>query len=204
MKYLKLFESHSEIESICRKFDISNWKLNPDGTVDVDGDVDISDSGIKKIPLKFGSVSGNFDCSHNELNGLEGAPRYVGGNFWCHVNELMTLQGGPKEVGVGFYCYSNRLITLEGSPREVGRVFFCSNNRLITLEGGPKEIGGDFLCKYNPIWEVCKLFPDWKSYLDSMDYDYLRGTSIIKWKFQEALDEVGIDLPESIPGYKYI
>jgi hypothetical protein len=54
MKYLKLFESHSEIESICRKFDISNWKLNPDGTIDVDGDVDISDSGIKKYHLNLG------------------------------------------------------------------------------------------------------------------------------------------------------
>jgi len=56
----------------------------------------------------------------------------------------------------------------------------------------------------NPIWEIYKLFPNYKSYKDSLDYDYLRGTSIIKWKFKEALDEIGIDLPESITGYKYI
>jgi hypothetical protein len=40
--------------------------------------------------------------------------------------------------------------------------------------------------------------------MDSLDYSYLRGTTIIKWRFKEALEEIGMDLPESIPGYKYI
>jgi carbamoylphosphate synthase large subunit len=40
--------------------------------------------------------------------------------------------------------------------------------------------------------------------MESLDYNYLRGKSIDKKRFQEALDELGIELPESIPGYKYI
>jgi hypothetical protein len=43
-----------------------------------------------------------------------------------------------------------------------------------------------------------------KAYRDSLDYSYLRGTTIIKWRLKEALEEVGRDLPESIPGYMWI
>jgi hypothetical protein len=135
---------------------------------------------------------------------LEGAPIEVGGSFYCYNNNLTSLEGSPKEVGGNFNCSVNKLTTLKGSPNEVGGDFFCYMNELITLDGAPKEIDGTFDCDGNPIFEVYDLFPDWKSYLDSMDYDYLRGESIIKWKFKEALDEIGIEMPKSIPGYKYI
>jgi hypothetical protein len=52
---------------ICKEFKISNWTLNPDGTIDVDGNVYINDKVLDKIPLKFGKVSGNFNCFNNNL-----------------------------------------------------------------------------------------------------------------------------------------
>ena len=39
---------------------------------------------------------------------------------------------------------------------------------------------------------VYKLFPDHTSFIDSLDYNYLRGMSIDRRRFKEALDEVGI------------
>jgi hypothetical protein len=51
------------IDSICNKFGITNWTVNPDGTVDVDGGVDISNYDIGEMPLKFGKVSGDFSLS---------------------------------------------------------------------------------------------------------------------------------------------
>jgi hypothetical protein len=227
MKWIKLFESFESesIESICREYGIRNWTINEDGSVDVDGDVDISELELEKIPLKFGKVSGDFHCYTNLLISLEGAPKVVGGNFDCSFNKLTSLEGGPIEVGHSFYCYNNnltslkgspevvggdfscsfnKLTSLEGGPKEVGGSFNCQRNKLITLEGGPNKVGGSFLCQGNPISFVYKLFPDHKAYLDSLDYDYLRGTSIIKWKFKEALDEIGGEMPESILGWKYI
>ena len=82
--------------------------------------------------------------------------------------------------------------------------FLCSYNQLTALEGAPKEVGGGFYCEYNPIWEVYKLFPDHKSFMDSLDYGYLRGTNISRSRFKEALDELNIKMPKSIDGYKYI
>jgi hypothetical protein len=251
MKHISLFEDFqdkkfNEIDSICRKFSITNWTLNEDGTVDVDGGVNLSHKRLKKLPLNFGKVShgfacaGNnlttlegapkeigqdFDCSNNKLISLEGGPIRVGRNFHCYSNKLITLEGAPMEVnghfncysneltslkggpikvGLGFFCRNNKLTTLEGAPKEVGGDFNCSNNKLISLEGAPKEVGGDFNCIYNPIWEVYSLFPDYKSFVDSMDYGYLRGTTIDKRRFREALEEVKRKVPKSITGYKYI
>jgi hypothetical protein len=40
--------------------------------------------------------------------------------------------------------------------------------------------------------------------MDSLDYNYLRKTDIVKSRFQEALDEQGIKMPNKIEGYNYI
>jgi len=40
--------------------------------------------------------------------------------------------------------------------------------------------------------------------MDSLDWDYIRGTSIVRSRFMEACEEVGIEMPKSITGYKYI
>jgi len=190
MKHLRLFESFEDIDSICEKYNIENYTINPDNTVDVDGDVDLGSKGLTKLPLKFGKVTGYF---------------------YCYNNKLITLEGGPREVGGGFYCRNNQLITLEGGPREVGGDFNCSHNQLITLEGSPREVGGYFSCNDNPIYSVYRLFPDHKSFMDSLDYNYLRGTDIVKSRFEEALDEIEITagwklcrMPEKIEGYNYI
>ena len=183
MKHLRLFENFKGIDSICRQYGIENYTVNPDGTVDVDDNVHLDNKELKKLPLKFGKVTGNFNCVRNQLTTLEGAPREVGGDFYCRSNQLTTLEGAPREVGGGFFCFYNQLTT---------------------LEGGPREVVGRFDCEYNPIWEVYKLFPDYKSFVDSLDYGYLRGTNISRSRFKEALDELNIKMPKSIDGYKYI
>jgi len=258
MKHLKLFEAFEEIDSICKKYNIVNYTINDDGTVDVDGDVNLRNvtvnvkgeygfyKGLTKLPLKFGSVTGYFDCSYNQLNTLEGgpkeiggnficsynqlttleggpihvggnfdcsdnklttlegAPNYVGGSFNCYNNQLTTLEGGPSYVGGGFYCGYNQLTTLEGGPDHVGRDFYCHRNKLITLEGSPIEIGGSFYCEDNPIYSIYKLFPNYKAFRDSLEYNYLRGTDIVRSRFEEACEEAGIRMPKKINGYNWI
>jgi hypothetical protein len=148
MKYIKLFESYTEsdIAEICKKYAIENWSINSEGLVDVDGNVDLSLSGLKKIPLRFGHVSGYFKCPHNHLTNLEGCPHTVGRYFDCNNNELTSLEGCPQKVGRGFYCWNNQLTSLKGCPQEVGGGFYCRNNKLTSLEGCPKSVGGHFSC----------------------------------------------------------
>jgi len=204
MKHLKLFESFEDIDSICKKYGIENYTINPDGSVDVDGDVSLLCMELTKLPLKFGRVSGDFDCYDNQLTTLEGAPKEVGEDFDCRYNQLTTLEGAPREVGGDFYCDHNKLTTLEGAPREVGGAFDCKNNQLTTLKGAPERVGGSFLCRYNPVYNIYELFYNHKDFMDSLDWGYIRGNKIIKSRFIDACEEAGIEVPESIKGYEYI
>jgi len=98
-----------EIKSICKKYGIKNYTINPDGSIDVDGSVNLSYQKLTKLPLNFNRVTGNFYCHNNRLTSLEGGPKEVGEYFSCHDNRLTSLEGGPKEVGVYFFCYNNPL-----------------------------------------------------------------------------------------------
>ena len=152
IKSFKLFESYSEIKSICDRYHVENWELNPEtGLVDVFGDVGLQYSSLKKLPLKFGIVSGGFYCHHNQLTSLEGAPQSVGGDFYCYENQLTSLEGAPQIVGGDFDCYNNQLTTLEGSPKSVGGNFDVYKTQLVTLSGGPNSVGGNFICNHNKL-----------------------------------------------------
>jgi hypothetical protein len=75
--------NEQEIHDICKRYLISNYTINPDGSIDVDGDVSIANGRLTKLPLKFNKVSGDFYCSYNELTSLEGCPKEVGYYFYC-------------------------------------------------------------------------------------------------------------------------
>ena len=97
------------IESTCKRYNIKNY-TNDDGTIDVAEDVYISYKGLTELPLRFNKVSGNFDCSNNNLTSLKGSPRWIGGYFNCINNKLTSLDLSPEFVGTDFYCRYNDLI----------------------------------------------------------------------------------------------
>jgi len=138
-----------EIHRICEEYGIKNYTINSDGSIDVDGGVDLSWRGLTKLPMKFNHVSGFFDC---------------------HSNNLTTLEGGPKSVGGGFYCYDNKLTTLEGAPQSVGGHFVCRYNELTTLEGTPSHVGGGFYYDGNPIYDQLGDI-NYKSYIKQLNRD---------------------------------
>lgn len=127
--------TEQEIHNICNEYDIDNYTINPDGSIDVDDNVNLIYMELTKIPIKFNKVSGYFDCYKNELISLEGCPKEVGGYFSCSNNKLSTLEGSPNYVGDSFYCSGNKLTTLEGCSKEVGGDFYCNHNQLTTLDG---------------------------------------------------------------------
>ena len=138
MRCPKLYEnqqSEIKIHRLCQKYNITNYSINDDMSIDVDGDVDLNRKYLEKLPLKFNYVSGYFYCKNNDLKSLEGAPKTVG----------------------GFVCSNNKLKTLEGAPEIVGEVFYCSNNDLASLEGVPRKVGGYFNCCYNKFEDLVNI-----------------------------------------------
>ena len=224
IKSFKLFESNDqEIHDICNQYDIEDYSINADGSIDVESNVELYNKKISKIPLKFGKVSLDFycnnnqltsldgvpshvgryfNCQYNQLTSLKGAPSYVGGDFYCHANQLASLEGVPSHVGGGFYCENNQLTSLEGAPNHVGGDFNCQYNKLTSLEGAPSHVGGSFYCVGNPIYEIYYLFKTPKCIESINEYDVIQGKNIVLSRLEEVYHELGMEIPVKF-NFKY-
>ena len=135
IKHYKIFESTSpnfpttreEVVEVCEKYEIENYIINDDLSIDVDSDISITFQSLEYLPIKFNYVSGSFDCDHNKLKSLEGSPQTVDGNFFCQHNELKTLKGSPQTVVRLFDCSFNKLTDLEYFPEVNGSVIIYGN-----------------------------------------------------------------------------
>ena len=204
MNHLKLFEnyqSESEIEEICKEYDIENWTLNSDGLVDVDGDVNLGGCGLK-IPLKFGKITGSFCCDPSAAA--------FPAKSWITSNQLTSLEGSPHTVGDSFNCNGNELTSLEFAPKSVGGDFHCRWNNIRSFEV-LVNIGGDFYCNRNPVYEIWNIIAPWTNGWDNekMDFfndlDIIRGEEIAIERLNFFLEEMGSPTTvESVKGYKNI
>jgi hypothetical protein len=111
----------NSIHDICKKYNITNYTINDDESIDVNGNVYLYDRGLTELPLTFNRIE--FD-------------------FWFSNNNLTSLKGGPRWVGDWFSCGSNKLTSLEFSPEYVGNDFFCSDNYLIDNYCDTEIVGG--------------------------------------------------------------
>ncbi len=126
--------SEKEIHDICMKYNIENYSINTDGSIDVNDDVNIYKRGLSKIPLKFNKVSGYFNCSNNNLTTLEGCPKKVDGFFDCSNNKLVSLDGIPEYIRGSLMCYRNPLKSLEGFNDDDFNYLHCDNKDRLVLK----------------------------------------------------------------------
>lgn len=132
----KILGVHKD-EKTGMNIDYNGWVVN------VDGDVNLSNQGLKTIPFIFGTVLGTFDISHNKgLRSLVGSPE-VCYNYFCNDCDLYDLVGCP----VAFYGKQGNRIgsSLDGIKKGI---FDCRNNKLKKLENLPETIG-NLLCSGN-------------------------------------------------------
>ena len=174
LKSYQLFlESDQDIHKICKEYGIQNYTINEYGSIDVDGNVDLSNKNLTRIPLKFRNVSGIFSCRFNQLTSLEGCPKSVGGDF---------------------YCSNNQLTSLEGCPQSVGGYFDCQNNQLKDFRGFPDFWEGHINFQDNPVQSILDQFPEelWcKAIYWINEYDVIDEDDNV---IEERLDEVKYQL----------
>jgi len=205
-KYQSFLEStKTDIDSICKKYGIKDYTINEDGSIDVDGDVHLSDRRLgilTKLPLKFRNVTNNFFCGYNKLTSLEGAPNSVGGDFACSHNQLTSLEGCPQSVGDCFNCSHNQLTTLEGCPQSIGEYFGCSYNKLVDLKGFPEFWDGWVDYSNNPISDILDKFPKdkvCKAIHWINEYDVIQNGEVIPDRMEEVYYELGLKYLEFYP-----
>ena len=188
MKYLRLYESFDEVARICREYNIFNYIINSDGSIDVDESVRIFGKCYPKSTITFNKVNGSF---------------------YCAEQNLITLEGCPKEVNGNFYCYGNQLTSLEYAPKIIRGEFNCEDNKIKSFEYFPNYVGDEFWCAGNPIYQVWKLFFDLTKIELLNDYDIFRDEDtdtpgIVMDRLNDFLLTIGNKTVESIDQYKNI
>ena len=188
MRYLKLFESFEDIEQICKQYNITDYTINTDGSIDVDECVNLYNYRLTKLPLKFNKINGFINFSSNRLTSLEGSPMEINNSFWCNFNRLTSFEYTPKIIRGGLDCRFNNIKTFEHFPSYI------------------KEYFG---CLFNPIYEVWELFEDWTKIELLNDFDIFRDEdtdepTIIMDRLNDFLLTIGKDPVEKVKGYKNI
>ena len=161
---LKYFKEHleqpisfptnkDEVENNCLFYDIQNYSINDDLTIDVHAGVDLSGQNIVDVIfVKFNKVEGEFDVSGNYIKTLEGwFPKEVDEFIEVSNNNLTSLKGIPKICNGSFYCNENDLTSLEGCPEEIRGTFDMSDNKIESFEYCAKIINGNIIASYNNI-----------------------------------------------------
>jgi hypothetical protein len=99
----------SLIEKWLEKFDINNYKINDDNTIDVFEKVNLKHKNLTNLPeyIKFNEINGSFSIQFNVFTSLKGCPEIVNGLFSCSNNILTSLEYAPKKAR-SFYCHHNK------------------------------------------------------------------------------------------------
>jgi hypothetical protein len=198
LHYQELYVLKQKVKTQCKNLGIENYTINDDGTVDVNGNLNIylTRDKVKKdeqhnILINFNKINGDVDINLQwRKAGRAGKGQLpftfneVTGNFHANHNMLETLIGCPKKVGGCFDVRSNRLNTLEGSPETVGDYFSANSNSLDDLKGAPKYVGGNFDISDNDLKTLEGLSPRIDGTLDFNNnkitsFDYYTDCKVI-------------------------
>lgn len=150
---------------------ITNFTINDDNSVDVDGDLVLDGLRFEKLPVNFKSVTGSVSLVGALLKTLEGLPDEINGDLNISALKLDSVDGFPMKVHgdchlgaitVKSTLSSSRLAHVEGDliinsydaptfaglPGYVGGDFIVTDSKnLESLSGMPREIGGN--CQFS-------------------------------------------------------
>ncbi len=132
MEYIS--KEHLEIRRLCKMYNIHDFKINHDGSIDTNQSVYLNNMNLDKIPIKFNKVKGNFNCSYNKLTTLENSPKNVETHFLCDNNLLTDLKHSPYSIGGFFQCDNNPLESLDGYNGSMDRLYYNGMVKLIRKE----------------------------------------------------------------------
>lgn len=153
-------------------------------------------------------ITGQFTTSKTLLTDLKGAPREISGDAgFEHCNRLTSLEGIPKKIGSNLVL-NGCLNVWDPRPLrdvEIGNGFSCANTKILPLVdffytahfdrfGHGRLTNLPIPGSYYAWGRNLMDSPPYRDFLDSLDYNYIRGTcenpQINQFRFVEALEEL--------------
>jgi hypothetical protein len=179
-----------KIKYLCLKYGIEGYTINKDYSIDVNNSVYLSNKELKKIPIKFNYVSGNFFCANNQLTSFENFPKKIGNKLDASHNKIKTLKdlpdidnGVPNTIDV-FHSIDlsyNEISSFEGAKD----VYRKRNVSFINIDANPITKVWNYILsgkEQQDIDELINLINE---------YDIIRGDEIILHRLNDFLMDQG-------------
>ena len=82
-----MYKTRREVIDWLKSVGVIDYVINEDLSIDVASGVDLYNKlpGYELLPVKFGIVSGFFNCGNNELTSLIGCPDRIGMGFFVTI-----------------------------------------------------------------------------------------------------------------------
>jgi len=150
------------------KLGVKSFKVRPDGRIDVNGDVNLSSKHIDErfmiLPIKFGTVKGNFKAANCNIAQMAGFPERVEGDFDISNNKITSLEDGPVHVTGNYIARKNDALTvLTGWPLFIGGNADFESCGIASMRGIPRTgtyVGGSMLFQKNKNLRRIDGFPE--------------------------------------------
>lgn len=99
----------------------------------------------KLTDYEIRNIHGDFNVRNLKLKNLKNCPNYVEGEFDCGWNDIETLEGSPRYVGYFTGDNCTKLKSFKGCPEEIRGDFWMRNStiHMESTEFFPKKIGGN-------------------------------------------------------------
>lgn len=113
-----MFTRKESIINWLKDMNVTDYYINDNLTINVDGNVNISNKGLLYIPVQFKEVYGTFNCSNNNLTNLKGTP-----SDYCYLlnannNKITTLEYAPLVIG-SLSILNNKLTSLKTNIKKL-------------------------------------------------------------------------------------
>ena len=133
----------AQIEEWLKKYNITNYTINPDFTINVDDNVTLKSYPDEELPkyIQFNETY-DFNIISGVLQTLKGCPIKVKGTFYCECPNLINLEYSPKKIRRDYMLYNCKNIkSLKGCPNTIPYQFKINKcHGLTSLEGAPKNV----------------------------------------------------------------
>ena len=112
------------IEMWLQTWNIKNYTINKDLTIDVNDTVNMVYQQIEKLPyyIQFGIIKGSFFCNNCGLITFKGMPHTIKGILGCAGNKIKTLKYMPKEIERSLFIDRNPIKFTENEIRSLCNV----------------------------------------------------------------------------------
>lgn len=115
---------HTPIKYFLNTNYITNYTIEEDGTVNVNGNVVLDNLGSKfpELPVQFGEVTGDFTTIDVAFRSFKGFPKKVGGHFV--IKKQISVQdytGAPTHIGGMGLMKAVKAQSLQGFPEYIAK-----------------------------------------------------------------------------------